>query len=73
MYLLLLRHATLSFVVWHLFADSWRTATATFVSAIVLPRIDYCNSLLFGSTHDVASLIIIRIMVIFGSISPESI
>ena len=31
------------------------TATATLVSAIVLPRIDYCNSLLFGSTHDVTS------------------
>ena len=31
------------------------TATATFVSAFVLSRIDYCNSLLFGSTHDVTS------------------
>ena len=29
------------------------TATATFVSAFVLSRIDNCNSLLFGSTHDV--------------------
>ena len=28
------------------------TATATLVSAFVLQRIDYCNSLLFGSTHD---------------------
>ena len=28
------------------------TATATLVSVVVLPRIDYCNSLLFGSTHD---------------------
>ena len=31
------------------------TATATLVSAFALPRIDYCNSLLFGSTHDVTS------------------
>ena len=29
------------------------TATATHVSAFVLSRIDYSNSLLFGSTHDV--------------------
>ena len=29
------------------------TATATLVSAFVLSRIDYCNSQLFGSTHDV--------------------
>ena len=31
------------------------TATATLESAFVLSRIDYCNSLLFGSTHDVTS------------------
>ena len=31
------------------------TATATFVFAFVLSRIDYCTSLLFGSTHDVTS------------------
>ena len=31
------------------------TATATHVSAFVLSRIDYCNSLLYGSTHDVTS------------------
>ena len=29
------------------------TATATLVSAFVLSIIDYCSSLLFGSTHDV--------------------
>ena len=31
------------------------TATATLVSAFALSRIDYCCSLLFGSTHDVMS------------------
>ena len=31
------------------------TATATLVSSIALSRIDYCSSLLFGSTHDVTS------------------
>ena len=31
------------------------TATVTLVSAFVLSRIDYCNSLLFGSFHDVTS------------------
>ena len=31
------------------------TSTATLVSAFVLSRIDYCASLLFGSTHDVIS------------------
>ena len=31
------------------------TATATLISAFVLSRIDYCNSLLFGSAHDVTS------------------
>ena len=31
------------------------TATASFESAFVLSRIDYCNSLLFGSAHDVTS------------------
>ena len=31
------------------------TATATFLSTHVLSRIDYCSSLLFGSTRDVTS------------------
>ena len=31
------------------------TATATLVSAFALSGIDYCNSLLFGSTHYVTS------------------
>ena len=31
------------------------TEKATLVSAVVLSRIDYCNTLLFGSTHHVAS------------------
>ena len=31
------------------------TAIATLVSAFALSRIDYCNSLLFGSIHDVTS------------------
>ena len=31
------------------------TTTSTLVSALVFSRIDYCYSLLFGSTHDVTS------------------
>ena len=33
------------------------TATATHVSAFALSRIDYCNSLLFGFSHDAAFLL----------------
>ena len=33
------------------------TATAALVSAFVLSRIDYCSSLLFGSTHDLTSFL----------------
>ena len=34
-------------------SNRFLTPTATVVSAFALQRIDYCNSLLFGSTHDV--------------------
>ena len=37
------------------FRTSTATVSATLVSAFVLSRIDYCNSLLFGSTNDVTS------------------
>ena len=32
-----------------------RSVTVALVSAFVLSRLDYCNLLLFGSTHDVTS------------------
>ena len=52
----LLGHATLNWIVWYLFVDSLTsTASATLASAFALSRIDYCNYLLFGSTHDVTS------------------
>ena len=53
---ILLGLATLNCVVFasiRIFLTS--TATATLISAFVLSRIDYCSSLLFGSTHDVIS------------------
>ena len=48
---ILLEHATLTSIPRFLTS----TATATLVSAFALSRIDYCNSQLFGSTHDVLS------------------
>ena len=53
---ILLGHATLNFATWHLCRRFLtNTATATLVSAFVLSKIDYCNSLLFGSSHDLTS------------------
>ena len=53
---ILLGHATLNCII---LASICRlltsTATATLVSAFALSRIDFCNSLLFGSTNDVTS------------------
>ena len=51
----LLGHATLNCHLASIHRFLTSTATATLVSAFVLSRIDYCNSLLFGSTHDVTS------------------
>ena len=58
-------NAHVSFIAWTCYFELRRstsirrfltsTATATLVSAFVLSRIDYCNSLLFGSTHDVTT------------------
>ena len=53
---ILLGHATLNCVVWHLFVDSRQVLQLPHLYLLfVLSRIDYCNSLLFGSTHDVTS------------------
>ena len=52
---ILLGHATLNCRLASIRRFLTSTATATLVSAFVLSRIDYCNSLLFGSTHDVTS------------------
>ena len=49
---ILLGHATLNCAVWHLFVDSWQVQQ---LPHLYLSRIDYCSSLLFGSTHDVTS------------------
>ena len=40
------------------------TATATLVSAFVLSSIDYCNSLLFGSTHDEHIGVVVRMSIL---------
>ena len=58
-------NAHVSNIVWTCYSELRRlasicrfltsTATATLVSAFALSRIGYCNSLLFGSTHDVKS------------------
>ena len=41
--------------VWYLFVDSRRVLQLPHLYLLFLPKIDYCNSLLFGSTHDVTS------------------
>ena len=47
------------FIELHILASICRllisTATATLASVFAMSRINYCNSLLFGSTHDVTS------------------
>ena len=52
---ILLGHATLNCVVWHLFIDSDKYCNCHTCICFFLSRIDYCNSLLFGPTHDVTS------------------
>ena len=53
---ILLGHATLNCVVWHLFVDSLPIQQLPDLYLLLfLSRIDYSNSLLFGSTHDVIS------------------
>ena len=46
-------YASLNCVVWHLFVDSLQVLQLSHLYMFFLSRIDYCNSLLFGSTHDV--------------------
>ena len=51
-----LGHATLNCVVWHLFVDSWQVLQLPHLYLLLFcQEFYYCNSLLFGSTHDVTS------------------
>ena len=51
-----LGHATLNYVAWHFFVYSRQVLQLPHLNLpLFLSRIDYCNSLLFGSTHDVIS------------------
>ena len=52
---ILLRHATLICIVWHLFIDYCQVLQMPHLYLLFLSRIGYCNSLLFGSTRDVTS------------------
>ena len=53
---ILLGHANLNCVVWYLFVDSLQILQLPHLYLLLLlSRIDYCNSLLFGSTHDATS------------------
>ena len=53
---ILLVHATLNCVAWHLFVDSWQVLQLPHLYLFLFcQKIDYCSSLLFGSTHDVTS------------------
>ena len=53
---ILLGHTTLNCIVWHLFVHSRQALQLPHLYLLlILSRIDYCNSLLFGSTYDVTS------------------